>query len=71
MEGMNVDRELSHDSLKNSQVRLSEEMVTIKDEFGSLEKKILKFAEKSITIGNYLSQYDSSIPDLSSYVKSS
>jgi len=58
MEGMKLDRELNHASLERNQDRLADDMSIMKVEFENLEKKIVKFADKSINIGTHLSQLD-------------
>ena len=58
MDGIKLDRELNHASLERNQDKLANDMTIMKGEFESLEKTILKFADKSIVIGNSLSQLD-------------
>lgn len=52
------EKELLHTAVERNQDKLAADMTVMKDEFANLETKILKFAEKSITIGTHLSQLD-------------
>ena len=50
METLNLEKELNHVSIEKDQDKLLKEMEAIRKEFNSLEQKLIRFSDKSITL---------------------
>jgi Exocyst complex component Sec10. len=58
METLNLEKELNHVSIEKDQDKLLKEMEAIRKEFNSLEQKLIRFSDKSITLGSHLGALD-------------